>query len=237
LVRLANRVLRWEGVNVEFLPAQHWVPWELAVAAAVGRTVRPVPGQAALELRFESGRPLSQILDAELPLDRKLNAVHLAAQALRKLHTISLRNEQAAKYPLSHGDATCQNVIIDLPESSATWIDFDMRHRGAVATGDRHADDLLTLLRSTACHLPASTYEECTRSLFAGYGDLPILLSVQERFSADRCPSIFHLAQAPLRRTAYLHLRRVIEEFPIEKPGFSVKSRVSAHGMPQDEND
>lgn len=215
LVRPGNFYLRWQGAPVQVLSGRMWVERELALAAELGHDVRAVAGRAALDLRIIAGSALSEILQEDRPLDQKLLALRLAAQGLRRLHATAMTDGKTVDYALSHGDATCHNVIVNLDTSSATWIDFDTSHLAHIAAADRHADDVRTLLFSSATKLSVSDYGRCAESVFSGYGHDDVLRRVQGQVVDRRCPTVFHLAQSPLGCTAFDRLRQTVVGIPV----------------------
>src|SRR5438105_2970212 len=110
----------------------------------------------------------------------------------------------------SHGDATATSVIADVLARRAAWIDFDTRHRAHLSTRDRDADDLRTLLLSSAAYLPDRADPDCAGSVFAGYGDEAVMQQVRQCLMRQRCPAVFHLAQARLSFARFHRLRRLV---------------------------
>lgn len=99
-----------------------------------------------------------------------------------------------------NGDATCGNVSVDLPQETATWFDFDTRHRREISELDRFTDDYRALIFSAACVLDESLYPRLAElrweSMPTTQGKhFQALLATAGQFT-----TLFELAQAPLTR-------------------------------------
>lgn len=217
MIPLGNLFLRLERARFEVLSDSTWLSWESTIAERLGHDVRisPVRTGAALDIRMVPGLTLAQILQGALPLDEKLRALSLAAQALRGLHSVTVPGMSGESWNVSHGDATCHNVIVDLPHNASTWIDFDTRHLIHFDASERFADDLRTLLFSSAACLPEVHDEQAVRHVFGSYDDTGIVRTMQRRLSAQRCPSTAELAQAPLNFADYSALREMVLKFRV----------------------
>ncbi len=210
ILPLGNLYLRLQGAPAEVLPARRWLQREAAVAATLGRDVQSRPNLRALDMRLLPGVCLREMLLGTSPLEAKLEAVRLAAAALRQLHAVSVSEAGGHRRALSHGDATCNNVVVDQVARSAAWIDFDTRHRAHLTTLDRHADDLRTLLLSSAACLPERADPDCVESVFAGYGDEAVAQQVRQFLLRQSCPAVFHIAQTRLSFARFHKLRRLV---------------------------
>lgn len=210
ILPLGNLYLAREGAPSEVLSARRWLEREAVVARALGRDVQSQPGLRALDMRLIPGECLREILLGASSLDAKLEALRLAAAAVRQLHAISIREADGDRRLLSHGDATCNNVIVDSVMRSAAWIDFDTRHRAHLSTADRLADDLRTLLFSSAACLPERADADCVESVFAGYGDEAVVQQVKQDLVRQSWPAVFHVAQASLSFARFHKLRRLV---------------------------
>src|SRR5207245_5404487 len=89
ILPLGNLYLRLQGAPSEVLSARRWLEREAAVAATLRRDVQSRPGLRALDVRLIPGVCLREILLGISSLDAKLEALRLAAAALRQLHAIS----------------------------------------------------------------------------------------------------------------------------------------------------
>jgi hypothetical protein len=210
LLPLGNLYLRLQGAPSEVLPARHWLQREAVIAATLGRDVQSRPDLRALDMRLLSGMCLREILLELSPLATKLESLRLAAAALRQLHGLSANDADRQSQVLSHGDATCNNVVVDRAEHSAAWVDFDTRHRAHLSTLERHADDLRALLLSSAACLPEQSDADCAESVFAGYGDEAVVKHLRRSLMGQTCPTVFHVAQTDLSFARFQKLRRII---------------------------
>jgi tRNA A-37 threonylcarbamoyl transferase component Bud32 len=210
ILPFGNLYLRLQGAPSEVLPARHWLKRESVVAAALGRDINTHPNLRALDMRLLRGECLREILLGSSSLEEKLESLRLAARALRQLHGVSIREREGDTQPLSHGDATCNNVIVDQETRVAAWIDFDTRHRADLSTPERHADDLRSFLLSSAGCLPEQADADCVARVFAGYGDEAISQQLRRSLLGQRRPIVFQIAQAPLSFARFQRLRQLV---------------------------
>lgn len=201
VVPVGNWYLRVIRADSVVLPTAEWQNWERTVMDAV---IRP-KGIAVPMLPGESlDRALSR---ADVTMDRKLNCIALALRALLRLHERPVVWTDGQTRRLSHGDATAENVCVDDLRQSACWFDFDMRHRPGIPEIHRHADDLRSLIFSSAVHLAADQYDQLAQ-VFVTEVRSPDLLA-EFRFNLAgirRHPNTLHLAQAPLTCDQHLEL-------------------------------
>lgn len=212
LVVVGNLYLRFQGARSEVLRLRAWIAWELAVAREFGRDVQALTDRAGIECRFIPGSSLAEVQQSAVPLEQKLRATFEAAAALRQFHQARASTGEIAHWPLSHGDATVRNVIIDADTGCATWIDFDIRHDCHLPPPFRHADDLRALLWSSAAHLDPHAYSECIDTIFRGYNDAETARAVQHQTVHARCPTVFQLSQAPISAANFRSLRAAMVE-------------------------
>jgi tRNA A-37 threonylcarbamoyl transferase component Bud32 len=210
LLPVGNLYLRLQGAPSEVLPAWHWLQREAVVAMALGREIQSCRGLRALDMRLLRGVCLREILRETSALDAKLEALRVAAAALRQLHGVSVAYADGHKRALSHGDATCNNVIVDRAERSAAWIDFDTRHRAHLSALDCQADDLRALLFSSAAWLPEGADADCAESVLAGYGNEAVVEHLRQSLVRQTCPTVFHTAQADLSFARFHKLRNLL---------------------------
>jgi tRNA A-37 threonylcarbamoyl transferase component Bud32 len=211
LLRPGNAYLRAQGMAVRVLPRAEWLCWERQVAQALGREARISPDGAALETPFIPGNTLAEILRGSLPLEDKLSALRTAAGALKLLHSKAIHHADGEAWGLSHGDATCHNVVVNLSTSSAEWIDFDMRHEWLCPVIERHADDLRALVFSSAACLPSALHATSAEQTVGGYGEPQVVRQLQKSLEKPRGPTVFQLAQAPMSCTEYFRLCRWLQ--------------------------
>ena len=212
LRRLGNAYLYAQGMAVRMLPLAEWLCWERRVAQVLEREARISPDETALETPFIPGNTLAEILGGNLTWEEKLAAARTAAGALRLLHCKEINCADGQAWELSHGDATCHNVIVDLPALSAEWIDFDMRHKLSCPAAERHADDLRALLFSSAACLPSALHATSVEQTLAGYGEPRVVCQLRKSLEEPRCPTVFQLAQGPMSREEYLCLCRWLHD-------------------------
>lgn len=212
LIPPGNLYLRLQGALSEMLPLKSWMTWEQAVAAQLKREIRPTADRRGLEFPRLPGTSLEEILRAGQSESEKLQATFLAAAGLRNLHQVTLSAFGTSDWPLSHGDATCRNVILDQETSTAQWIDFDMRHRSHLSPAIRHADDLRALIWSSAARLEASTYHACIAAACAGYGDRDTSREMGRLIDKRVCPTVFQLGQAEISAADFAKLRHAIRK-------------------------
>lgn len=207
LIPPGNAYLRFQGALSAALPRSPWLEWELAVGHALERRVCVLNDQRGLQFDEYPGISLAELLRSDVPVREKLEAIEWAASALRTLHQTRISACGLVDWPLSHGDATSRNVIIDHVSRTATWIDFDTRHHPGLAAAIRHADDLRALLWSCLCDLDSNAVADGITATFNGYADASIEGSVKA-LTMTACPTVFQLAQAPLSNERFAALQR-----------------------------
>lgn len=210
LIPLGNRYLRAQGAWSEVLSCKDWIAWEHTLAVLLKREIRTTSDRRGLEFPAIAGFPLEQLLQANRPLSEKLEGISLAAEALRRLHVMFVSTPELDCWLLSHGDATCRNVIVNLESSSADWIDFDIRHRPQISNGNRHADDLRVLIWSCAALLEVAHYGGCVGAAFEGYSDREVISDCRQLCLNSKQPTVFQLGQASITGTNFAHLRQTI---------------------------
>lgn len=216
LVRLGNLYLVAQGALSEVLVLKEWIAWELQIAESLQRDIGVAADQRGLEFPVITGCSLEELLRSNQPLAEKLRGVTLGATALRSLHERSICTFGDASWSLSHGDATCRNVVVNLATNTAHWIDFDMRHRRGLSPVTRQADDLRALLWSSAAWLTSARSPDCVAALAAGYPDTHIWAEVQRMMGHPTCPSVFQLSQAALSVEDLAGLRTAVRTVPDE---------------------
>jgi hypothetical protein len=209
-----NVYLRMMGNPSIVLSRHRWLAWERAVDEGTGRQLLANVETDAHSLwcRRVAGIPLQQLLaDDSVALEQKIEANRWSIIALRALHACTADWGDGRRQPISHGDATASNVIVDLPARIACWIDFETRHLPAIPELDRHADDLRALITSAALHLSAASDPRLTEVLVTAVGDKALLARFQERLRDDwSAPTVAQLAQAPLPWSRYQTLREAL---------------------------
>ncbi len=196
-IPLGNGILHLIGAESRVLPEAEWRAWEETVASAAS-----LPEGVMAPLH--SGRTLDVILQGDRRRgesdwsDAKEHAVRLAARALQQLHARTVVSP-LGPWRLSHGDATVENVCVDLENDAAVWFDFDTRHLLDLSWRRRRADDLRAFLYSAASFLSPSAHQQLAK-LSTVLAETPAQCTeLRDCIQGPwRKPSLFHLAQAPL---------------------------------------
>lgn len=231
LIPLGNLYLFVQGAMSEVLSCENWIAWELAIAAQFGRNTRTTKDRTGLEFEAIPGISLEQLLRSHRPLNEKLRGICLSAAALRDLHRVTISAIDATNWPLSHGDATCRNVVVDLATETASWIDFDMRHRPQFSWATRRADDLRALLWSSAACLDVARYSDCVCAAFEGYSDVTVVRDVQAIAGNLTLPTVFQLGQSALLAEDFFCLNEIIRQYEfVSQEGRPEKEVVSRNG-------
>jgi tRNA A-37 threonylcarbamoyl transferase component Bud32 len=210
LIAAGNGLMRIQGGLSECLRCREWIEWEISIAHLLDRDVRPLHHGMGITLPIIPGVSLAELLKSAASLDQKQHGIQLAGRALRDFHQQTVTACGIVDWRLSHGDATCENVIIWGNDNRAAWIDFDMRHRIHVATLDRQADDLRALIWSSAAMLESTDFPDVVEFSCQGYSDPKVIGRMREMTHQTRRPTLFQLAQAPLRRVDFERLRSTI---------------------------
>ena len=210
LIPPGNLYLRVQGALSEVLARQDWIAWEAAIATQLKRDVRILEDHSGLEIPDLSGACLQDLLRAAGSVEDKLRGIYLSACALQQFHRICVTNGRFTNWPLSHGDATARNVIVDLETNTANWIDFDMRHRPGLAPVTRRADDLRTLMWSSANWLDQSECRDVICAASEGYADAEVVRELQGLTRRWTCPTVFQLAQSPMSITNFADFRATL---------------------------
>lgn len=213
LIQPGNLFLYATGSDFFVLPTNVWLRWEQAIDDATGRQLIVNRGNG-LWSRIVVGRSLRDLLrDSSLADKQKLDAIVLSLVALHQLHQHEADWEDGLRQSISHGDATADNVIVDLDTGTACWIDFDTRHSHRLSELDRRADDLRCLIYSAAIEMPQSCWSDMARLLADSAFDTPTLKHLQKNLvKSGLYLNVAQLAQAPLPWEAAVQLRRTLVE-------------------------
>jgi tRNA A-37 threonylcarbamoyl transferase component Bud32 len=207
LLPLGNVYLRMQGAPAEALSCRQWIEWEATIAEQLGRGLRRTSDSWGIEIPVIPGSDLEQLLRSNCTAAEKFRRLSAVSLALKQLHQVTLSQSPFADAQLSHGDATCRNVILDATGRTATWIDFDTRHRRHLPQLFRHADDLRALICSAAACLNPSDYEQCVDAVCTGYDDHSVCTALLSHLKSVAIPSVFSLAQAALSYDEFSLLR------------------------------
>lgn len=175
LILIGNPVLACRQVPVRVLFATQWIRWEREVKRAVNGEA--ISLGSVLVCNRLPGVPLANwMTDSGETKDVRLEVLKIAMTSLQEFHRVELDNGSADRIPLSHGDATLNNVLYDAENRSVQWIDFDLRHWLNVPAPQRHADDLRAFLFSAVRHLPVAEIPEFLTAMQQQY-DAPSVWS------------------------------------------------------------
>lgn len=227
LIPSGNLFLRLSGSRVTALPVKEWHRWE--------QVMRNSPADDFLKTNFSEsldpeslvsllhpGRTLDAILrDENSTTDQMRHAISLAFDQLLLLHARKgswrgiVRSEaqsapEEVMQPLSHGDATVENVCVDLENESAAWFDFDMRHRTQLSAAERHADDVRAFLFSAAAVSPRERIQQMVEQCLEKIESDELRCALLAQLQVRKRPTTFELAQAPLNYSAFQHTRTTL---------------------------
>ncbi len=210
LVAAGNVYLKRLGAHARVLSDHEWRRWEAAVYRVVYGVDLAIDERGRLLIPAWSGVSVAVYLESEAAgLAEKLGAIRLAVHSLCRLHGVVMEWPDGQTRPLSHGDATVENVIIDSARMHASWFDFDTIHESRMDAAWRHADDLRALTYSAAERLPAASFPEMTETIVQSYCFAATLEALAEAVTYRQTrPISFHLAQA---RIGYRE-RRLLDE-------------------------
>ena len=171
LVPLANWFAARTGMKMRVLTRSSWLRHEpLMYRLLLGRPVDS--SSRAILLPNMPGCTLRRMLcqSPQLNFQNEM-AISLAATELARLHACHTPHPcNGRPMPFSHADATIDNVLIDLEQHTACWIDFETAHPPWLAPVVRHADDLLTMLYNSAAMLPDSALRRLCNLVLLSYG-------------------------------------------------------------------
>ncbi len=205
LIPSGNLYLRLMEADSFVLAETAWHRWEAVVSGAQS------DGREVLIPRVR-GEVLSTVLQSQKhSFEEKREAIRLAMQALRDLHSRQVSLD-GSLWMLSHGDATADNVRVDLEAGTAGWFDFDMRHRSRLSDRCRHADDLRAFVSSCAA-ISSEPVAEFFAVLIASHCDSDTRCEFVTRLQNEwQRPTCFQLAQAPLPYDRYHVFRATLLE-------------------------
>lgn len=227
IISPGNLFLRITGSPMIVLPLSRWLEWEQVIETSTQRNLvlsvstDPIGKGTSLLSRRVSGISLRQVLaDSDSSPQQKFNAIRWALASLRLLHQNVADWGHGIRQSISHGDATANNVIVDLNKGAACWIDFDTRHQPNVSEADRRTDDLRSLIYSAAVSLPSSCFPELADILVAAQFDDATVQHFGQRLTIEWSHlTAAQLAQAPLRWSAATALRAaLLQALAVERP-------------------
>lgn len=186
--------------HAHVLPDRPWHRWEHEVYRAVYDIELLTDPGGRLLIPEWPGVALSAYLESDVNSEAdKLRAIRLAARSLSRLHGVVLEWPDGQERPLSHGDATVKNVVVDNTQMTAFWFDFDTIHESSMDANWRHADDLRALTYSAAERLDAAAFPALTKAIVENYRLTTPLVAFGDAVAYWRArPISFHLAQAQI---------------------------------------
>ena len=207
---IGNLYLMLQKCDVEILATDEWIRWEITVQNAIDRadgvkkTELIADNSHTFTRRHVSGSSLRDVLKEDRYSEEvKFSAIGWAVDSLCQLHHRSADWGSGVNQSVSHGDATVNNVIVDVDLQQANWIDFDMRHLPHVPELDRRADDLRALVFSAAACLPVSRLPRLAETAFESLNDRCLQTRFRDRLTNEWGEfNTFQLAQAPLSWSA-----------------------------------
>jgi hypothetical protein len=212
VIAAGNLYLKAEGAHARVLPDREWRIWETKVYRAIYDIELATDARAGLLVPAWPGVSLAAYLDSDrFSHAEKLRAIRLAVQALHRLHGVVIECPDGKNRPLSHGDATVENVIVHHAQTSARWFDFDTIHDTRMEAAWRHADDLRAFTYSAAQRLPAAAFTRIAQTLVENYGSPSALEALADAVAYRRNrPISFHLAQARIGYSKRLLLEDIL---------------------------
>ena len=205
-IKLGNLYLRLQKCDVEILKTDEWIRWEKAVqnarnvADCIQQTELFAEGKHTFTRPYVSGTSLRDLLnDDRYPEEQKFTAVEWGVDSLCQLHQLQADWGRGLIQSVSHGDATVNNVIVDVERQQATWIDFDIRHLSVLSELDRQTDDIRALVFSAAFYLPVTSFPQLAEIIKASLTNRGLLFRFRERLANEWTQrNTFQMAQAPL---------------------------------------
>ena len=207
---LGNLYLQLQKCNVEILATDEWIRWEKAVQNGMDlfgcgqKSEFSSRSRRAFTRRHLRGASLRDVLKEDrYSEDLKFSAIGWAVDSLCQLHRRRADWGSGVVQSVSHGDATIDNVIVNVEVQEATWIDFDMRHLPLLAELDRHTDDLRALVFSAAVYVPVTRFPQLAEIAVASLNDRGLLSRFRERLTNEWGQlNTFQLVQGPLSWSA-----------------------------------
>lgn len=199
LILAGNQWLRFERSGVRVLPVSEWHERAREVYRQVYGETATISGRALVVPNWP-GRCLGEFLQSQEPGWQP--AFRAAVCALAEFHQVNFASLDSEPRPMSHGDATVDNVIYDAESDTARWCDFETTHDPLACPEWRQADDLRAFVYSAASCLGVDDIGDivdlCVRCYQNG--------SVLDRFrryvqDGKSWPSLFHFAQASMPQT------------------------------------
>ena len=137
LVWLGGPLVRILDTGLRVLPQRDWEERERLIYRSLRGTSIRLDAGGTLVLPCLTGETLATLLDnPTLEESVRKRAIERAVIALAEFHHLGF----------THGDATAENVLVDLEAGVAHWFDFETLHDPRRPFAWRRADDVRALL-------------------------------------------------------------------------------------------
>ncbi len=204
LIWLSGPLVRILDTGVRFLPQRDWEERERRMYRIFGATPIRIDAGGTLVLPCLAGETLATLLDdPELEEPARKSAIERSVIALAELHHLGF----------THGDAMAENVMVDLESGVARWFDFETIHESNRTMAWRRADDVRALLVTCLLRTAPGKFAGTLQLILDAYADEAVTRLLAMSFtSVLRRPLTFHLAQAPLSRSCFREIARLLGE-------------------------
>jgi hypothetical protein len=204
LVWMGDPLVRILDAGVRVLPQREWEERERELYRSLRGTSIRVDADGTLVLPCLAGETLATLLAGpELEASVRTRAIDAAVVALSAFH----------QRGFTHGDATAENVMVDLDTGAAHWFDFETVHDSARPVVWRRADDVRALLVSCLVRLAPERRAESLRVILDVYGDEEVTrVLAWSVTSVFRRALPFHLAQAALPFRTFREIGQLLRE-------------------------
>lgn len=190
LLWMAGPLVRVLDAGVRVLSQRDWEQREREVYETVYGTSIRVDTDGMLVLPRVPGETLAALLEnPRLDGSNRRRAIELAVVALAEFHSKGF----------THGDASAENVIVDVEGGTAHWIDFEIIHDSKRPVAWRRADDVRALLATCVLRTDREDVAQTLDLIVDAYGDKKVTQTLAATFTTVmRRPLAFHLGQSPL---------------------------------------
>jgi hypothetical protein len=204
LVWMGGPLVRILDTGVRILPQREWEERERLIYQSLYGTAIRIDAGGTLVLPCLAGETLATLLDhPKLEEAVRKRAIERAVIALAELHHRGL----------THGDATAENVRVDLEAGAAHWFDFETLHDPRSPIAWRRADDVRALLVTSLVRTGPEQLAETLQLILEVYADEGVTRVLATNFtSVWRRPLPFHLAQAGLSFRCFREIARLLRE-------------------------
>ena len=202
LVAAGEPLMKILDTGVRVLPQRTWEERERQLYRSLRNTSIRIDAGGTLVLPLLAGHTLAALLDdPSLENTVRKKAIELAVVALAGFHQLGF----------THGDAMCENVMVDLEGRVAHWFDFETMHDASRPMAWRRADDVRALLVTCLVRTAPEKRPETLQLILDGYADERVTRLLAASFSSVLRRSLtFHLAQAALSFQDFREIRHVL---------------------------